>query len=150
MRLKFAKGKLYKIKYEKSFNIYYTKLPNGFWRIKTIKRWPDILTNPNVEVKNITHIGNLHRMIQDYLIIRIAGLFDNDTHAASFQNFCPNDSDYLIIKNEPIIKYLIEFRHNFCAHSNLMRMENGQFPETTKILQSNIPEILQKLLKNSW
>lgn len=103
--------------------------------------------SPDTEVKDINRIGDLHRMIQDYLIVRVAGLFDNDSRAVSFQNFCPNDSDYLLIKREPIIQYLIDFRHNFVAHSNLVRMQNGQFPETdSKILESNITEIFQKLL----
>ena len=102
---------------------------------------------PDVKVENINRIGALHRMTQDYLIVRVAGLFDNDRRTASFQNLCPTDKEFLAIKEEAIIKYFIEFRHNFSAHLNLVRMQNDQNPETLKILSSNIVDILQKLVQ---
>jgi len=85
-------------------------------------------------------------MTQDYLIVRVAGLFDNNNQVASFGNFCPDNSDYLILKQESIIKYIIKLRNTFVAHSNLECMENGQYPATDKMLKSNLLEILQKLL----
>lgn len=53
---------------------------------------------PTHDNSDLTRIGNLHRMVQDYLITRVSGLFDNDDRTASFQNLCPNDPEYLKIK----------------------------------------------------
>lgn len=95
----------------------------------------------------INRTGSLHRMTQDYLIVRVAGLFDKDSRVASFENLCPHDQGYLSLKKESIIIYLIGLRHNFSAHQNLAEMQKGNFPETNKILNSNLGEVLQKLLQ---
>jgi len=95
----------------------------------------------------VNRIGDLHRMTQDYLIVRVAGLFDKDSRVASFANLCPQDQDYLNLKKELIILYLIDQRNNFTAHANLDRLQNGQHPESYKTLQSNLYEVLQKLLQ---
>jgi len=103
------------------------------------------MQNTNSQTPGINRIGSLHRMIQDYLIVRVECLFDKDPRAASFENLCPQEQDYLILKKESIIKYLIDLRHNFSAHANLLRMQNSGFPKTNIIIESNLNEVLQKL-----
>lgn len=85
-------------------------------------------------------------MTQDYLIVRFSGLFDRDRRVVSFENLCPKDNDYLNIKKEPISEYLIDLRHNFAAHTNITRVQNSIFPETEKIINSNLQDVLQKLV----
>ena len=119
----------------------------SFDELSTLNNNLSSALNSKIEINDINHIGALHRMTQDYLIIRLAGLFDKDARTVSFENFCPTDGDYISIKNENIIKYLIEYRNNFSAHANLVRMKNKQYPETSRILHSNIMNILQKLVK---
>lgn len=107
---------------------------------------------------DVNHLGAMNRMIQDYLIIRVGGLFDKTEHRTnggddeviSFEKLFSNNQDYQKNKKEEVIKYIIEQRHNFVAHTNKSHIENN-FPITAKICNSNLKELLenlQKLLKD--
>lgn len=92
-------------------------------------------------------------MIQDYLIVRVAGLFDEDKQnrgVVSFGKLFSENKDFKNIKEQEIVKYIIGQRNNFVAHTNKNYIENN-FPITAKICNSNLKELLenlQKLLKN--
>ncbi|MBU4299338.1 hypothetical protein KJ636_04810 [Patescibacteria group bacterium] len=107
---------------------------------------------------DMNYLGAMNRMIQDYLIVRIGGLFDKTEHrtkggideVVSFEKLFSSSKDFEKIKEQEIIKYIIEQRHNFVAHTNKGHVENN-FPITSKICNSNLKEMLeglQKLLKN--
>ncbi|MBU1177138.1 MAG: hypothetical protein V1901_00310 [Patescibacteria group bacterium] len=94
---------------------------------------------------NENELGKLNRILQDYLIIRVANLFDRDTRAISFENTeLKNNANYKSIKKEEIIKYIIDQRCNFVAHWNKKR---GNFIDTAKILDSDLDNILCDLEK---
>lgn len=90
-------------------------------------------------------VGAMHRMVQDYLIVRVAGLFDKDSRVVSFEKLCPSDAEYVGIKNEAIVKKIQYLRNNFAAHANLNEMLNGNFSDTSEILQSNLIDVLDRL-----
>jgi len=107
---------------------------------------------------DVNHLGAMNRMIQDYLIIRVGVLFDKTEHktkggvdeAVSFEKLFSNNKDFQKIKEQEIIKYIIEQRHNFVAHINKKHVKNN-FPITSKICNSNLQEALfnlQNLLKD--
>src|SRR3989338_1041290 len=62
---------------------------------------------------DVNRIGALHRMVQDYLIIRVAGLFDDKSYAVSFEQEFTKEKEYEDIKKEEIIRYLWKLRGNF-------------------------------------
>jgi len=98
------------------------------------------------------HLGAMNRMIQDYLIIRVGGLFDKTERKAkggvdkvvSFEKLFSDNQDFQKIKEQKIIKYIIEQRHNFVAHINKEHIKNN-FPITSKICNSNLKESLLNL-----
>lgn len=95
---------------------------------------------------DVNRLGALDRMIKDYLIIRVAGLFDKDTRAISFENFFRNNSESDSIKNEDIIKSILEIRHRFVAHSDKKWIQKGNFSiEIAKLCNSNLKELLNRL-----
>ncbi|MEI6650560.1 MAG: hypothetical protein WCL23_03965 [Candidatus Moraniibacteriota bacterium] len=107
---------------------------------------------------DVNHLGAMNRMIQDYLIIRVGGLFDKTEYKAkggvdevvSFEKLFSNNQDFQKIREQEIIKYIVEQRHNFVAHTNKGHIENN-FPITSKICNSNLKESLlnlQNLLKD--
>jgi len=107
---------------------------------------------------NLDHLGAMNRMIQDYLIVRVAGLFDKRKHRTkggadkivSFEKLFFDNGDFKNIRKQEIIKYIIEQRNNFVAHVNEDHIENN-FPITSKICTPNLRELLenlQKLLKS--
>lgn len=107
---------------------------------------------------NVNHLGAMNRMIQDYLIIRVGGLFDKTERrrrggideVVSFEKLFSNNEDFRNIKEQEVIKYIIEQRHNFVAHTNKNHIENN-FPVTVIICNSNLKELLenlQRLLKD--
>lgn len=107
---------------------------------------------------DVNHLGAMNRMIQDYLIIRVGGLFDKTEYktkgeldeVVSFEKLFSDNSDFQKIKEGEVIKYIIEQRHNFVAHTNREHVENN-FPTTSKICNSNLKESLlnlQNLLKD--
>lgn len=109
-------------------------------------------------IADVNHLGAMNRMIQDYLIIRVGGLFDKTKHKTkggideviSLEKLFSDNSDFQKIKGEEVIKYIIEQRHNFVAHTNREHIENN-FPTTSKICNSNLRELLlnlQNLLKD--
>jgi hypothetical protein len=98
----------------------------------------DSSTNPNAT-------GALHRMVQDYLIIRVAGLFDKKTYTSSFAVAYGEDENYKKIRKELIIEYMIKMRSTFVGHTH-QNLTYG-YPDTNKILTSNIPRFLNDLLK---
>ena len=97
----------------------------------------------NTTVVDVNRIGALHRMVQDYLIIRVAGLFDKKSYAVSFEQKFAGKKEYEDIKNEDIIKYLQKLRGNFVGHKHI----KPTYPETNIILSSNLLSILEKLDK---
>ncbi len=99
----------------------------------------------STESTDLSHVGNLHRIIQDYLTVRVAGLFDGRTDVISLEKWFKNDPVYKAIKNEAIIQYLIKTRHNFVAHNNEQNVQGDYFPDTQKILQSNLAELLTRM-----
>lgn len=107
---------------------------------------------------DVNHLGAMNRMVQDYLIIRVGGLFDKTGHKAkggvdeviSFEKLFSNNQDFQKIKEQEIIKYITKQRHNFVAHTNRKHIENN-FPITANICNSNLKDMLvnlQNLLKN--
>lgn len=95
---------------------------------------------------DVNRLGALDRMIKDYLIIRVAGLFDKDTRTISFENFLKNNTEIDSIKNEDIIKSILEIRHRFVAHSDKNYIQQGNFSiETGKLCNSNLKELLSRL-----
>lgn len=119
----------------------------AFEELKQLNSKLNSALDPSSITPEINRIGSLHRMTQDYLIVRVAGLFDDDSRVVSFEKICAKDQEYRNLRKEIIIEYLIKLRHTFSAHANLARMQNGEFPETYKILNSNLNEVLQKLLQ---
>lgn len=95
---------------------------------------------------DVNRLGALDRMIKDYLIIRVAGLFDKDARTISFENFFRNNLEFDSIKNEDIIKSILEVRHRFVAHSDKNYIQQGNFSiETVKLCNSNLRELLSRL-----
>ena len=103
---------------------------------------------------DVNHLGAMNRMIQDYLIVRVGGLFDKTEHrtgggideVVSFGKLFSDNEDFKNIKRQEVIKYIIEQRHNFVAHINIEYLENN-FPITAKICNSNLKELLENLQK---
>ncbi len=101
---------------------------------------------------DVNHLGAMNRMIQDYLIIRVAGLFDKTEYrtngandeVVSFEKIYRGDQKYKELKQEEVIKYIINQRDNFVAHTNKNHIENN-FPATRKICDSNLKELLKDL-----
>lgn len=94
---------------------------------------------------DVNRLGAYNRMIQDYLIVRIAGLFDKDSRTISFANSSVGNSIVESSRNEEIIQYILQMRNKFVAHSEKQSIEDGDFPDTDKICNSNLKEILEKL-----
>lgn len=98
---------------------------------------------------DVNYLGEMNRMIQDYLIIRVSGLFDKTEHmtkggidqVVSFEKIFSSNEDYKKIKEQKIIQYIIDKRHNFVAHIN----EKFEVPVSSKICSSNLKETLLKL-----
>lgn len=98
---------------------------------------------------DVNYLGGMNRMIQDYLIVRVGGLFDKTEHmtkggidqVVSFEKIFSSNEDYKKIKEQKIIQYIIDKRHNFVAHTN----EKFDVPDSSKICNSNLKEILLKL-----
>lgn len=92
------------------------------------------------------HLGAMNRMIQDYLIIRVHGLFDKTEHMAkggvdevvSFEKVFSENKLYEDAKEQDIIKYIADKRHNFVAHTNI----NSEDIVSSEICDSNLKEIL--------
>ena len=96
-------------------------------------------------VADVNRLGAYNRMIQDYLIIRVAGLFDKDTRTISFANSFVGNSVIKSSQGEKVIQYILEIRNKFVAHSEKKFIETCDFSETDKICNSNLKEILGKL-----
>ena len=98
---------------------------------------------------DVNYIGGMDRMIKDYLVLRVHGLFDSTQHMAkggideviSFEKIFSENEIYKIAKEEEIIKYITDKRHNFVAHTN----QKFEVPDSSKICESNLKEILLKL-----
>ncbi len=107
---------------------------------------------------DVNRLGMMNRVLQDYVIIRVGGLFDRVKYKTrgetdeviSFEKLYSGDKGLENVKGQEIIKYIIKQRHNFTAHTNRNHIEKN-FPVTAKICDSNLKtllEILQKLLKS--
>ena len=93
---------------------------------------------------NIQHEGSLNRIIQDYLILKVAGLFDEDSRTASFHHEFCNIKKYKKIRKSNIIKYIIKLRHKKVAHADKNYL--FKFPTTSIIISSNLRNLLNSLL----
>lgn len=105
-------------------------------------------------IADVNHLGAMNRMIQDYLIVRVGGLFDKTEYkteggideVVSFEKLFSDNEDLKNIREQEIVKYIVGQRHNFVAHTNKGHIENN-FPITSKICNSNLKEVLQGLEK---
>lgn len=95
---------------------------------------------------DVNHLGAMNRMIQDYLIVRVGSLFDRAKGVLSFDKLFSSNEDYKKMREEEVIKYIIEQRNNFVAHTNKSHVENN-FPITSKICNSNLKGVLLNLQK---
>ena len=95
------------------------------------------------------YLGAMNRMIQDYLIVRVAGLFDEaeyrakgETHeVVCFEKTLSGNEIYKRAKNQEIIKYIQHQRNNFVAHFNV----NAESTVSSKICDSDLKKILLEL-----
>ncbi len=94
---------------------------------------------------DVGRIGNLHRIVQDYLIVRVAGMFDKNSEVISFERWFKDDATYQSIHRNQIIVDLVKLRNNFVAHNNHRNVEGDAFPETQQILNSNVKSLLLRL-----
>lgn len=94
---------------------------------------------------DVNRLGAYNRMIQDYLIIRIAGFFDKDYRTISFANSFVGNTAVESACSEDIIQYILQARNKFVAHSEKKYIEVSNFLETNKICNSNLNEILENL-----
>lgn len=114
----------------------------AFSELKRLNEEFQKATWPNAPINiDVSRIETLHRIVQDYLIIRVVGLFDEKDYAASFEKEFSKEVIYEDIKQEEVIKYLKKLRGNFVAHKHI----KSEFPITCKILNSNLEDILKKL-----
>jgi len=98
---------------------------------------------------DMNDLGAMHRMIQDYLIVRVGGLFDTtkypkkggDDEVVSFEKMYSGNNIYRVAKKQEIIEYIVDKRHNFVAHTN----RKFNVPDSSKICNSNLKEILLSL-----
>lgn len=97
------------------------------------------------EPMNINRTGSLNRIVQDYLIVRVAGLFDKDSRTVSFFDEFHNNKNYIRIRRSEIVQYLIKMRNKSVAHKDKDHL--FEFPTTSKILQSNLCNLLNDLLE---
>jgi hypothetical protein len=88
-------------------------------------------------------LGDLNRMIQGYLIVCVASLFDENKQAVSFAQIFRGNAKFESIKQEPIIKEIIKNRHTWIAHND----KDGEVFPTGIICKSNLGEILEMLKK---
>jgi hypothetical protein len=88
-------------------------------------------------------LGDLNRMIQGYLIVCVASLFDSDKRSVSFAHAFRGDKEFESIKQESIIKEIIKNRHTWIAHND----KDGEIIPTAVICESNLGEILERLRK---
>jgi len=93
---------------------------------------------------SINRTGSLNRIVQDYLIVRVSGLFDKDTRTISFFDEFKDNDQYKKIRESDIIEYLIEMRNKSVAHKD--REHLYVFPVASQILHSNLRDLLQDLL----
>ena len=99
---------------------------------------------------DVNHLGAMNRMIQDYLIVRVAGLFDRTKGVVSLDKLFSGDAKYQAVKMNEVIQYIIQQRNNFVAHTNKSHIQNN-FPVTERICKSNVRVLLvnfQALVKN--
>lgn len=95
---------------------------------------------------DVNRLGAFNRMIQDYLVIRVAGLFDKDTRTISFSNAFPKNKEIESIEQEEIIKKIVENRNRFVGHSDHNYISEGNFAiPTNEICSSNLKTLLERL-----
>ena len=95
---------------------------------------------------DVNRLGAFNRMIQDYLVIRVAGLFDKDTRTISFNTAFLKNQKVESIEREEIVKKIIENRNRFVGHSERDYISDGNFAiPTNEICNSNLKNLLEKL-----
>lgn len=112
------------------------------------------LINKNTSTIDFINLGSMHRVLLDYLIIRVAGLFDKTENkikggkdlVVSFEKFFSGNNEYEKIKKEQIVQYIIEQRNNFVAHFNVNYAADN-WPDSAYIIDSNLGSILNDLHK---
>ncbi len=95
---------------------------------------------------DVNCLDALNRMIQDYLVIRVAGLFDKDSRTISFCNAFSQNQEVGNIEQEKIIKKIIENRNRFVGYSDNDYISEGNFTiPTNEICSSNLKTLLERL-----
>ena len=95
---------------------------------------------------DVNHLGALDRIIKDYLVNRVAGLFDKDNRTISFNTAFPNNQEVKKIKREEIIKKVMENRNRFVAQSDHDYIFKDNFAmSTNEICESNLKSLLERL-----
>lgn len=95
---------------------------------------------------DVNKMINLDRMIKDYIIVRVAGLFDFDTRTVSFSTVFPGEQRVSRINQEEIVSRIIEARNRFVAHSDFIFLTTGDYIiHTNDICSSNLMDLLDEL-----
>lgn len=124
------------------------KLQNCKYALEILKKvnnelYDDYINDNPVQVEDPNYLAHLNGIINECLVTRIHMLFDRNS-TASFENLCPKDTEYIQLKNEPIIAEIELWRHNIAAHGSVKALLKGNIP-SQKIINSNMPNILQQL-----
>lgn len=115
---------------------------NELKRLNKSLHWArDLKFDSNID---INQIETLHRIVQDYIIVKVAALFDPKTYTASYENEFKKNKEYGNIKKANIIKYIIIMRHAFVSHNHKEKPKGH--PQTYIILESNLPNLLNQLI----
>lgn len=95
---------------------------------------------------DVNRLGLLNKIIQDYIVVRVAGLFDRDNRTISFLTFFPNNPLIKTISEEVIISKIKECRDRSVAHSDLDYIQQEDFViSTLELCHSNLKSILERL-----
>jgi hypothetical protein len=90
---------------------------------------------------NPNSLGDLNRMVQGYLIVRISSLFDEDTRSVSFANLFNGNKVFESIKKEKIIIEIRRSRNEWEAHND----KSGEVIFTKSICNSNLGNIIDRM-----
>ena len=95
---------------------------------------------------DVNRTGALNRMIQDYIVIKVASLFDEDGRTISFRTVFPNNQRVKEIKSEEIMRSIKTSRDRCVAHSDQAFVFSEDFlMPTADICTSNLGHLLEEL-----
>lgn len=93
--------------------------------------------------KDISREIMLNRVLRDYLIVRVFNLFDHDGKTISLLTTVFKDHKRILeIRQEGIIKKIVENRYNFVAHFN-NKVRRNIIAEN--LCKSNLGDLLSEL-----